>query len=160
MFSKRKKIIILSVMVALLVVTGYLNIALNRGGEVLQTNTAVASFYDSYRAERQLTREELVLYYNSIIANSEDEEDKTLARESRQKLLDFAEQELFVEGLIKGIGFEDVVLTMPITESGKIMVVVKATREQLTDPQLMAISTIVTEQTGRALRDIRIVPSE
>lgn len=160
MFSKKKKIIILSVMVALLIVTGYLNIALNKSGDVVPTNTTIASFYDSYRSERQMTREELILYYNSIIANAASAEEKNLAIESRQKILDFMEQELVVEGLIKGIGFEDAVLTMPMTSNGKLMVVVKASRDQLTQPQLAAIATIITEQTDVLKKNIRIVPSE
>ncbi len=158
MFSKKKKIIILSVMVALLVVTGYLNIALNNNVETVPTNTTTANFYDSYRTDREDSRETAILYYDSIIADStSSSEAKALAEQSRQKLLEALETERTIEHLIKGIGFEDVVLS---TTSDKIMVIIKASLEELTDPQVAAIATIVTEQTGKPLTSIRIVPSE
>ena len=43
MFSKKKKIIILTIMVALLVVTGYLNIALNNNVTQPTSTTATKS---------------------------------------------------------------------------------------------------------------------
>ncbi len=62
-----------------------------------------------------------------------------------------------MKGLIKGAGFEDVVLT---TTSDKIMVVLKASVESLTDAQVATVATIVSEQTGKPLTSIRIIPSE
>ena len=57
---KKKKIIILSAMVALLLVTGYVNVALNSSlsSKVTETNasTTTASFYVTYRNEREATR--------------------------------------------------------------------------------------------------------
>lgn len=159
MFSKKKKIIILSVMVALLVLTGYLNIALNSNiDDSINTNTNMSSFYDSYRSDRKSSRETAILYYDSIIADSaSSSEAKSLAEQSRQKLIDAMEAELLIEGLIKASGFKDVVLT---TTSDKIMVVLKASVEELTDAQIATVATIVTEQTGKPLTSIRIVPSE
>jgi hypothetical protein len=158
MFSKKKKIIILSVMVALLVVTGYLNIALNNNLETVPTNTNAASFYDTYRDQRASAREAAILYYDSIIADStSSSEAKDLAAASRHKLIVALEQEPLIEGLIKVAGFEDAVLS---TTSDMIMVVVKASAEDLTDAQVATIATIVTEQTGKPLTSIRIIPSE
>ena len=158
MFSKKKKIIILSVMVALLVVTGYLNIALNNNVETVKTNTIVSSFYDSYRADREESREAAILYYDSIIADStSSSEAKALAEQSRQVLINAITTELVTEGLIKAAGFADVVLT---ATSDKIMVVLKAKAENLTDAQIATIATIVTEQTGKPLTSIRIIPSD
>ena len=57
--SKKKKIIIISVMVALLLITGYVNVALNSSisdGMSTTTNTTSESFYVSYRTEREATR--------------------------------------------------------------------------------------------------------
>lgn len=159
MFSKKKKIIILSVMVALLVVTGYLNIALNKSSDnFIETGTKNTDFYSSYRDDRQESRETAILYYDSIIADSTSSaEAKTLAENSRKVLIDALEKELLIEGLIKSAGFEDAVLT---TTSEKIMVVIKASAEDLTDAQIATIATIVTEQTGKPLTNIRIVPSK
>ena len=145
-------------MVALLVLTGYLNIALNDNVETVKTNTIVANFYDSYRADREESRETAILYYDSIIADStSSSEAKVLAEASRQLLINALTTELVTEGLIKAAGFEDAVLT---TTSEVVMVVLKAKQENLTDAQISTIATIVTEQTGKPLTSIRIVPSE
>lgn len=157
--SKKKKIIILSVMVALLVVTGYLNIALNNNvSQSTQTSTTTLDFYASYRADREASRESAILYYDGIIADStSSQEAKELAEASRQELINAMEKELLIEGLIKSVGFEDVVLT---TTSENINVIVKASAEELTDAQLGQIATIIQEQTKMPLDNIRIIPAQ
>ena len=158
--SKKKKIIILSVMVALLVVTGYLNIALNNKTTQTSTQTSATTldFYASYRADREASRESAILYYQGIIADStSSQEAKDLAEASRKQLVDAMETELLIEGLIKSVGFEDVVLT---TTSENVNVIVKASAEELTDAQVGQIATIVQEQTKKSLDNIRIIPAE
>ncbi len=157
--SKTKKIIILSVMVALLVVTGYLNIALNNNAtQQVSNQNSNLDFYSSYRADRDASREAAILYYKGIIADeTSSQEAKNLAETSRQALVDAMETELTTEGLLKGLGFEDVVLT---TTTENINVIIKAKREDLTDAQLGQIGTIVFEQTKRPLDNIRIIPAE
>ena len=157
--SKTKKIIILSVMVALLVVTGYLNIALNNNAtQQVSNQNSNLDFYSSYRADRDASRKAAILYYKGIIADeTSSQEAKDLAETSRKALVDAMETELTTEGLLKGLGFEDVVLT---TTTENINVIVKAKREDLTDAQLGQIGTIVFEQTKRPLDNIRIIPAE
>ena len=157
--SKTKKIIILSVMVALLVVTGYLNIALNNNAtQQVSNQNSNLDFYSSYRADRDASREAAILYYKGIIADeTSSQEAKDLAETSRKALVDAMETELTTEGLLNGLGFEDVVLT---TTTENINVIVKAKREDLTDAQLGQIGTIVFEQTKRPLDNIRIIPAE
>lgn len=157
--SKTKKIIILSVMVALLVVTGYLNIALNNNAtQQVSNQNSNLDFYSSYRADRDASREAAILYYKGIIADeTSSQEAKDLAETSRKALVDAMETELTTEGLLKGLGFEDVVLT---TTTENINVIVKAKREDLTDAQLGQIGTIVFEQTKKPLDNIRIIPAE
>lgn len=157
--SKKKKIIILSVMVALLVVTGYLNIALNNNvTEQVSNQNNNLDFYSSYRADRDASRESAILYYKGIIADeTSSQEAKDLAEKSRQELVEAMEIELTTEGLLKGLGFEDVVLT---TTTDNINVIVKASKEDLTDSQLAQIGTIVQEQTNKSLDNIRIIPAE
>ena len=155
MLSKKKKIIILVVMVALLVVTGYLNIALNNNVTTTSTNVVTTDFYAGYRADRQNSRETSIMYYDSIIASADSsEEAKAIASASRQELIDAMEKELIIEGLIKGAGFEDVVLT---TTTENINVVVKASELSATD--VAKIAKIVQDQTGRSLDNIKIIPS-
>ena len=158
MFSKKKKIIILTVMVALLVVTGYLNIALNNNVSQPTSSNSNLDFYASYRADRESSRQSAILYYEGIIADStSSQEAKELAETKRQELIDALEKELLIEGLIKSVGFEDVVLT---TTSENINVIVKAKAEDLTEAQIGQIATIVKEQTNKSLSNIRIIPAE
>ncbi len=146
-------------MVALLVVTGYLNIALNNNAtQQVSNQNSNLDFYSSYRADRDASREAAILYYKGIIADeTSSQEAKDLAETSRQALVDAMETELTTEGLLKGLGFEDVVLT---TTTENINVIIKAKREDLTDAQLGQIGTIVFEQTKRPLDNIRIIPAE
>lgn len=159
MFSKKKKIIILSVMVALLVVTGYLNIALNNNvSQTTTTQTSNLNFYDSYRSDRQSSRDSEILYCEGILADStSSQEAKDMAEKRRDELIEAMETELLIEGLIKSLGYEDVVLT---ASNDNINVIIKAKREDLTDSQLAKIETIIKEQTKKPLTCVRIIPSE
>ena len=155
MLSKKKKIIILAVMVALLVVTGYLNIALNNNVSVTQTSSSAVDFYAGYRADRQSSRETALMYYDSIIASADSSADaKTVASQKRQELIDAMEKELIIEGLIKGAGFEDVVLT---TTTENINVVVKSS--ELSSSDVAKIANIVQQQTQKSLDNIKIIPA-
>ena len=159
MFSKKKKIIILSVMVALLVVTGYLNIALNNNvSQTTTTQTSNLNFYDSYRSDRQSSRDSEILYCEGILADStSSQEAKDMAEKRRDELIEAMETELLIEGLIKSLGYDDVVLT---ASNDNINVIIKAKREDLTDSQLAKIETIIKEQTKKPLTCVRIIPSE
>ncbi len=159
MFSKKKKIIILSVMVALLVVTGYLNIALNNNvSQTTSTQTSNLSFYDGYRADRKTARDSEILYCEGVLADStSSQEAKDMAEKRRDELIGAIEIELAVEGLIKGLGYEDAVLT---ASNNNINLIIKAKREDLTEPQLAKIETIIKEQTKRPLTSVRVIPSE
>ena len=65
--KKRTKIIILSLMVVLLGVTGYLNIVLNNSVKNTNTNVTTLSYFASYRNDRSSTRDQEILYYDAII---------------------------------------------------------------------------------------------
>ena len=56
--KKRTKIIILSLMIVLLGVTGYLNIVLNNSVKNVNANTTTASYFTSYRNDRSSTRDQ------------------------------------------------------------------------------------------------------
>src|SRR5574344_1087901 len=111
--SKKKKIIILATMFVLLVVTGYLNIVLNKG--TVQTNgdnVVTGNFFTTYRTDRQTTTNEEIAYYDAIIASAtSSSEAKTSAETKKQEFVGNMEMELITDGLIKAKGFEDVVVT-------------------------------------------------
>ena len=163
MLSKKKKVFILCGMLALLIVTGVLNIVLN--GNAISANGSSGSaggaqssmsFFDTYRADRLATREQTILYLDAIINNAEsDSEAVENARQSKLELTKNMELELVLEGLIKALGFDDVVVTNS-TES--INVIVKAA--ELNEVQATQITEIIVTETDRTSFDVRIIPVE
>ena len=76
--KKRTKIIILAVMIVLLGVTGYLNIALNNSVSDTPTSTTTTSYFASYRQYREDRRDQMLLYYQGI-AESENSTEEAVA---------------------------------------------------------------------------------
>ncbi len=154
--KKRTKIIILTLMVVLLGVTGYLNIALNNSIKETNTNVATTSYFTSYRNDRSSTRDQEILYYDAIIDSESSTETAIAAAESAKlKLIETMDKELAVEGLVKAQGFSDCVIAISDT---KVNVVVKAS--SLSDNEVAKISTIVMEQLGTKLRNIVVFSAE
>ena len=158
MLKKRTKIFILASMVLLLGVTGYLNIALNNN-ITTQTNANVvtqANYFDTYRDDRQSTRDQELLYYDAII-NSESSTADAIANAEAKKMeiVNTMESELVMEGLIKAKGFEDVIVT---NSANNINVIVKAAN--LESSQVAQIVEIVKQQTSKSIDNIKIIPVE
>lgn len=157
--SKKKKIIILSVMVALLLVTGYVNVALNSSLTSSVTTSATATsanFYTTYRTEREATRTQEIQFYDSIIASAtSSDEAKEEAETNKMNLIAQMEKELVTEGIIRGKGFEDAIVT---SSSSNVNVFVKSA--ELTSTEVAQITTVVTEQLGVEIDRIIIIPSE
>lgn len=158
MLKKRTKIFILIAMVLLLGVTGYLNITLNNN-VTTQANAGVvtqANYFDTYRSDRQSTRDQELLYYDAIIS-SESSTTEAIANAEAKKLeiVNTMESELVMEGLIKAKGFEDVIVT---NSANNINVIVKAT--SLESSQVAQIVEIVKQQTAKSIDNIKIIPVE
>ena len=158
--SKKKKIIILSVMIALLLITGYVNVALNSSlsSSATQTSssTTSASFYANYRSEREATRTQEIQFYDSIIASATSSEDaKVEAETNKLALISQMEKELITEGIIRGKGFDDAIVT---SSSSNVNVFVKSA--ELTSVEVAQITSVVTEQLGIEIDKIIIIPSE
>lgn len=159
MLSKKKKIIILSVMAVLLVATGYLNLTLNNKiTEQVNTNTNLnnANFFQTYRQDRTNTRNQEIAYLDAIIANdASSQESKDVADTKRVSLIQAMELELVIEGLIKAKGFEDVVVT---NTTSNVNIIVKGT--ELTNTEVSQIVSVVKDQTGKDIDNIKIIPIE
>ncbi|HJD05810.1 MAG TPA: SpoIIIAH-like family protein [Candidatus Onthoplasma faecipullorum] len=157
--TKKKKIIILSVMVALLLVTGFVNVALNSTLSTdlsTPTSSTSANFYSNYRTDRENTRLQEIQHYNEIIASATaSDESKADAEEKKLALITQMEKELVTEGIIRGKGFEDVVIT---TSSSNINVFIKAS--ELTETEVAQITSVVTTQMNVEIDKIIIIPSE
>ena len=158
--TKKKKIVILSAMVALLLVTGYVNVALNSSlsTKVTETNasTTAANFYTTYRNEREATRTQEIQFYDSIIASAtSSQEAKDEAEANKLALITQMEMELVTEGIIRGKGFEDAIVT---SSSSNVNVFVKST--ELTSVEVAQITSIVTEQLKVEIDRVVIIPSK
>lgn len=158
--SKKKKIIILSAMVALLLVTGYVNVALNSSlsSGITQTSstTTSANFYTNYRNEREATRTQEIQFYDSIIASATSSDSaKEEAEANKLAIITQMEKELVTEGIIRGKGFEDAIVT---SSSSNVNVFVKSA--ELTSVEVAQITSVVTEQLNVEIDKIIIIPSE
>lgn len=157
--SKKKKIVILSVMVGLLLLTGYLNVALNSSltsNATTQTSATSANFYTTYRTEREATRTQEIQFYDSIIASaSSTAEAKAEAEVNKLALISQMEKELVTEGIIRGKGFSDAIVT---TSSSNVNIFVKTA--ELTGAEVAQITNIVREQLNVEIDKIVIIPSE
>jgi stage III sporulation protein AH len=154
MLKKKTKVIILTAMVLLLGITGYLNITLNN--QVIDTgaNVSVYNYFDSYRADRSNIRDQAISYYDAIIASDNyTSETKAVAEAKKIVLISEMDSELSLEYLIKGLGFADVIVT---TSTNYINVIVKS--EKLTETEVARIVSVVTEQTDYKLANIKIIP--
>lgn len=159
MTGKKKKIIILTGMVALLVLTGVLNIVLNNtvgnATNVSGENTYV-DFFTSYRDYRTESREQALLYYDEIIASeTASAEAKAEAEAAKLELTEKMETELVLEGLIRSLGFEDAIVT---STTENLNVIVKC--NELTGTQATQIKEIVVSETGISTLNLRIIPTE
>ncbi|MBQ7977296.1 MAG: SpoIIIAH-like family protein [Clostridia bacterium] len=158
MVTKKKKIIVLSVMMGLLVLTGFLNITLNNSTDVVNTSGTVtsANFFTSYRADRDTARTQEKLYYTAILESaSSTAEAKSSATDALNNIASLIESELYLEGNIKAKGFNDVIVSM---SDNFVNVMVKA--NELSDAQVAQIVQVVQEQTKKSIDNIKIIPVE
>ncbi len=161
MVSKKKKIVVLSVMFGLLVLTGFLNLSLNKissSGDVINTSTQVtsANFFSTYRTDRDTARTQEKLYYQAVLDSSgSSAEAKKSAETSLANLAATVENELYLESNIKMKGYEDVVVSLT---DNFVNVMVKAS--ELKDDQVTQIVKVVQDQTKKSIDNIKIIPVE
>lgn len=154
--SKKKKIIILSVMVVLLLVTGFINVSLNNNLTIPTNTNASESFYSFYRRQRESLREQELQIFDSIIdSNTASAQSKENALEGKMQLADRMEQELLVEGIIRGKGFDDAIITISSTN---VNVFVKTT--ELVAAEVAQISQVVVDQLGIEVDRVIVMASE
>lgn len=148
--TKKKRIIILASMVLLLVVTTTLNIVL---GVMSNKNNAVnggdgsvttGNFFTDYRADRQATRDQQMLYLDSILKNETlSETAKADASAQKVAIAKIMETETILEGVLKANGYADAVVSIS-TDSSNVYVIVKS--EELTSDQRRDINKLITDE--------------
>ncbi len=157
--TKKKKIIILSCMIALLAITAVFNFVLTtqpalNDGEI--STVSASSYFSQYRTERLTTRSEELLQLDQIItASNEDTKERADALAMKIELTQMTETELMLESLIKAYGFSDAVVIMGL-ESGNVNVVAKSADLQ-TDEAIM-IYTLISEEISISPENVKIIP--
>ncbi len=155
--SKKKKIIILASMVALLVLTGCLNYFLNRPASQnvnAGDSTAYADYFTSQHSDRDSSRSETVMYYNAMIeSEATSEEAKANAEKELATLVAGMETELRLESLIKALGYEDCLVTVG---SENINVILKS--DPMTEQEVAQVLEIIITETGKTAENVRIKP--
>lgn len=156
--TKKKKIIILSCMIALLAVTAVFNFALTTGTVSGDENAIVSSanYFSQYRTERITTRNEELIQLDQIIESSEvGSEEHSDALSMKIELTQMTETEMLLESLIKAYGFEDVVVVMGL-ESNNVNVIAKS--QELSTDDAITIYSIIAEETGVSPENVKIIP--
>ena len=155
--SKKRKIIILSCMIALLAVTAVFNFILTTGTfEDDSTVVNSANYFSQYRSERINTRNEELLQLDAIIASAEiDSPERADALSMKIELTEITERELLLESLIKAYGFEDAVVVIGL-DSDNVNVIAKSP-ELSTDDAIM-IYSIVSEEINVSPENVKIIP--
>ncbi len=152
-----KKMLVLTVMVALLVGTGVLNWALankKTTNQQVGASTTVETFFEAYKTERTSSRQEEFLMLQTILKS--ENASASAKSEAEKRIFDLTkriEKEQSLEGLIKAKGFDDVVVSMSDT---KLSIIVS--KETLTDIENTQICNIAVQETDFNACDIRILP--
>ncbi len=108
-------------------------------------------FFASYREERDNVRTQELAYLDAIVAQGADKETLNDAQRQKLDLINCMELELTVENLVRGKGFENVIVSM---HAGSVNVIVGA--ESLNDEQVAQILDIVLRETGETADHVKI----
>ena len=155
--TKKKKIIVLTSMIALLAVTAVFNFMFT-SGTLTQTEIPVTanSYFAEMRAERVSSRSENLTQLDSIINASEVSSiERNEALQLKTQLTAITEQEMLLETLIKAYGFEDCVVTMGLNSSN-VNVMVKTS--ELTQEDAILIYSIIEEEQISTFENVNIIP--
>jgi stage III sporulation protein AH len=144
--SKKKKIIVLCSMVALLVLTGCLNYFLNRPSNkpTDADNQNYTDYFTSSHADREASRSE---------SEASSAEAKAQAEKDLAALVSSMETEQRLESLIKAIGYQDCLVTIG---TSNVNVIVKA--KELTDQEVAQVLDIIISETDKTAANVRIKP--
>ena len=124
--SKKKKVFVLSCLIALLVTTAVLNFVLSSSVTSSDGSaTPTASYFSEVKTTRNTSRNQQLAQINEIIEASADGSDsKNEALAMKIKLTTIMEQENLLENLIKAKGYEEVAVTIGMT-SDNVSIIVK-----------------------------------
>lgn len=119
----------------------------------LEQNRKSENYFVEYRLSRDKLRASLIERLYIIIENEKTtEEVRSIAQKEILRIGSISENELYIEGLIKGKGFEDVLVFLK-ENSARVIVDIK----QLTEQDVMKIYEIVQSETNIEPVNIKIM---
>ena len=119
------------------------NVLLNR--DVTESKAQTASVK---KTEAQTVS---TIHGTDIVAQGADEATLSDAQQQKLDLINCMEMELTVENLVRGKGFDDVIVSM---HAGSVNVIVGA--QSLTDEQVAQILDIVLRETGESAKNVKV----
>ncbi len=123
--SKKKKIIVLSCMIALLVTTAVLNFVFAQSVSASDDATPTASYFSEVKTTRNTSRNKQLAQIDEVISSDvENEEAKNEAIAMKLKISKIMEQENLLENLIKAKGYDEVAVTIGMS-SDNVSIIVK-----------------------------------
>ena len=124
--SKKKKIIVLSCMIALLVTTAVLNFVFADGVSAGNDNVSpTASYFTEVKSTRNSSRNKQISQIDEVLASeTENTETKSEALAMKLKISKIMEQENLLENLIKAKGYDEVAVTIGMS-SDNVSIIVK-----------------------------------
>ena len=156
--SNKKKIVVMSSLVALLAATAVFNFVLANETETTSANGDVtaANYFTTYRSERTSTRNEELVQLDSVIALYEVGDEKyEAATEMKMEIVAAMEQELILENMVKSLGFSDAVVAVS-TDSDNVNVFINSS--ELNYDTALSIYNMMKNETGIVAGNIIIMP--
>ena len=156
--SNKKKIIVMSSLVAALALVAAFNFVL--AGEDVATSAdgamTTANYFTTYRNERTSTRSEELLQLDSIIALYEVGDDRyEQATQMKMDIVEVMEKELVIENMVKSLGFSDAVVSVS-TSSDNVNVFINS--EELNYDTALSIYNMLKNETGTVAGNVIIMP--
>jgi len=157
--SKKKKVLVLSIMVLVLAVAVVLNFTLLGEQNLDNASATSASFFATYRETRQSERNQEILYLDSVIAMEGEEfaDARQTAINQKLKLVEVMEKELLLESLLKAKGYEDVIVSVGLTNDN-INVVIKA--DEITREDTAQIYSTIKNETNTSSDMVKILSTK
>ncbi|MEG1525175.1 MAG: SpoIIIAH-like family protein [Clostridia bacterium] len=128
------------------------------GDSVSEAASAAAvqlSFFDSFRKERDTTREQEIAYIDTIIEQGADAETMADAQKQKLSIVEGMEKEMTIESLLKAKGFKEAAVTL---HEGAVNVILSA--EALSDEQVAQVLDIIVRETGERTENIKITTAQ
>jgi len=154
MFTKRKKVLIVASMVALLCVTVYFNFALNTGDAPPAGAQVQTCMFTTFRNNRANERTRDIMVYENLVATSQN---ATTVAAAEARLLEIRANVAFennAEGLIMAaLGFSDIIVNRT---NGFVNVLVRRPENITRTQAVLIMSTLQTIQPGLDIDSVHI----